>query len=268
MGSFSRHLTCVLALSAIAACAPAPKPLPPPPPPPKVVIIPPPIPPRPLPPGGAASTFMLPAKDLNGVWDTPNRGLSRDEALWHFRSALNVASLSCKGFSWDLITTHYNKLLVTHKTRLATAYKTVDAEYKKRYVGQNALRVRDTKSTALYNYFALPAVRNQFCDLALVKVTEAIAVPSSALTEYGVGALADFDTLFLGFYDNYAGYQIDVAAWDMQYGPPVALAAPAPIPTSATAPGPAPNSVSVPAPAQSPAPGQSPAPAPVNSMPK
>jgi hypothetical protein len=237
MGLSNRHLLSVCALSIVAACTPKTPPAPPPPPPPaKVVIIPPPIPPRPLPPGGAAVNFMMPSKDLNGVWKTPNQGLSRDEALWNFRSALNVASLSCKGFSWDLITTHYNKLLVTHNTRLATTYRAVDAEYKKRYPGKNALRVRDTSSTALYNYFALPAVRTQFCDLALVKVTEAIAVPSSALPEYGVGALADFDTLFLGFYDSYAGYQRDVAAWDMQYGPPVAVAAPAPLPSAATAP--------------------------------
>lgn len=250
MKSVARKWGIVLAISAVAACAPAPKPAPPAPPP--VVVVPPPPPPqpiKPLPPGGAATNVILPARDLNGVWATPNQGLSRDEALWHFRSAINVAALSCRGFSWDLITPHYNKMLVQHKSRLATANKTVDAEYKKRFPGQNALRVRDTRSTALYNYFALPAVRTQFCDTALTKVTEAITVPSAALTEYGGGSLADFDKLFQDFYSQYAEYQLQYSeylvkldAWNAQYGPKPVMLAPqpsdmaAPMPATQTQP--------------------------------
>jgi hypothetical protein len=225
MGTLGKRLSCIFVIATVAACAPAPKVTPPPPPAPKKVVAPPPMPTKPYTPGGAAADFKMPAKDLNGVWQTPNHGLSPDETLWNFRSALNVSALVCKGVTWDVIPVNYNKMLVTHKKRLATTNKAVDAEYKKRFPGQNALRVRDTQSTALYNYFALPAVRGNFCALAANKSAEVLTIPSKGLTDYSVGALAEIDKVFLDFYDSYAVYQAEyadyqakLADWNFKYG--------------------------------------------------
>jgi hypothetical protein len=215
-----------------AACAPVPKPAPPPPKP--VVVRPPPIPPKPWPPGGAASSTKLPAYGVDGVRVTPNRGLSRDENIWHFRAAINVAALNCQGPVWGVIAQNYNKFIIVHKARLNVANKAVDNEYRKRFPGQNALRVRDTKMTDLYNYFAHPPVRKEFCDAALNKSTEVLGLPLTALPEYAIGGLGDLDAIFLRFYDAYAKYEIDLADWNMKYGPKPVPATPGPITSPAS----------------------------------
>jgi hypothetical protein len=221
--------------TAMAACAPKPAPVPPPKPTPVVAPPKPVIPVKPWPPGGAASSTKLPSYGADGVRVTPNRGLTRDESIWHFRAAINVAALNCQGPVWGEVAQNYNKLIVVHKARLAIANTAVDNEYRKRYPGQNALRVRDTRMTDLYNYFALPPVKQEFCDTALQKSREVIAVPLNAMPEYAIGGLNDFDGIFLRFYDAYAKYETDLAAWNLKYGPPpvapLTTPQPAPAPT-------------------------------------
>ena len=78
--------------------------------------------------------------------------------------------------------------------------------------------------TDLYNYFALPPVRAQYCDMALRKVTEANTVPTDALPEYAIGGLADIDGVFVSFYDAYVKYERDLADWNMKYAPKPAYA--------------------------------------------
>jgi hypothetical protein len=230
-------LAMLFLVGAMAACAPVPKSIPAPKPPPVVVIVPPApvIPAKPWPPGFAASSTKLPSFGADGVRVTPNRGLTRDESIWHFRAALNVAALNCQGPIWGEIAQNYNKVLTVHKARLAVANTAVDNEYRKRYPGQNALRVRDTKMTDLYNYFSLPPVKQEFCDTALRKTQEAITLPLNTFPEYSMGALNDFDGIFLRFYDAYAKYQTDLAEWNLKYGPPP-LAAPAPSPATVPSP--------------------------------
>ncbi len=222
-----KSLAAIVVISAVAACAPTPVkvapppiPLPPPPPPPPAM---------PLPPGGAALSMTIPPIGVDGVRVTPNRGLSRDEQIWHFRSALNVAALNCQGPVWGQIATEYNKFIVTHKVLLSKTSKTVDREYIARYPGQNGLRVRDTRMTDLYNYFALPPVRAQYCDMALRKVTEGNLVPKEALPEYAIGGLTDIDGIFVNFYNAYVQYERDLADWNMKYAPKPVYA---PLPSS------------------------------------
>ena len=213
-----KSLSAIIVISAVAACAPTPVKVAPPPialPPPP----PPPLPSMPLPPGGAALSMTIPPLGLDGVRVTPNRGLSRDEQIWHFRSALNVAALNCQGPVWGQIATEYNKFIVMHKVLLSKTSKAVDREYVSKNRGQNGLRVRDTKMTDLYNYFALPPVRSEYCDMSLRKVTEANLVPKEALAEYAIGGLTDIDGVFVRFYDAYVQYERDLADWNMKYAP-------------------------------------------------
>lgn len=214
-----KSLTAIIfTIATVSACAPASKPVVVAPRPP-VVIPPPAPPPMPLPPGGAAMSMTIPPVGLDGVRVTPNRGLSRDEQIWHFRSALNVAALNCQGPVWGQIATEYNKFIVTHKLLLSKTSKAVDREYVKRYPGQNGLRMRDTKMTDLYNYFALPPVRAEYCDAALRKVREGNLVPKEALPEYAIGGLTDIDGIFVRFYDAYVQYERNLADWNMKYAP-------------------------------------------------
>ncbi len=231
MGKLGRGSWIVGLTLLAAACAPAPKPIvvaPKPVAPPPVV---PATPPMPLPPGGAAVTMKVPMIGADGVRVTPNRGLSREEYIWHLRSGLNVAALNCQGPVWGEIAQNYNRYLQVHKGRLAQSNKAVDSEYIKRYPGQNGLRVRDTKMTDLYNYFALPPVRAEFCDKSLAKSREIIALPSAALPEYSFGALADLDGVFINFFNAFEQYKIDIVEWNARYGP---KPSPTPVATSAT----------------------------------
>ncbi|WP_432814919.1 hypothetical protein [Sphingorhabdus sp.] len=210
-------LAALILVTAVAACAPPPVKVAPPaiqlPPPP------PPLPAMPLPPGGAALSMTIPPVGVDGIRVTPNRGLSRDEQIWHFRAALNVAALNCQGPVWGQIATEYNKFIVIHKVLLSKTSKSVDREYVKRYPKQNGMRIRDTRMTDLYNYFALPPVRGQYCDMALRKLQEANQVPKGALPEYAMGSLADIDNVFVNFYEAYVKYERDLADWNMKYAP-------------------------------------------------
>jgi hypothetical protein len=225
MNHFGKNLALVFVIGAVAACGPTPppKPLPVPPPAPIIVAPPPPPPVMPLPPGGAASSTKLPAYGADGLRITPNRGLSREESIWNFRAAINVAALNCQGPVWGVIAQNYNRMIVVHKARLTVANTAVDNEYRKRFPGQNALRVRDTRTTELYNYFALPPVREAFCNAALSKSQEAVTVPVAAFPEYAIGGLSDFDNIFLNFYDAYAKYELDLADWKLKHGPNAAM---------------------------------------------
>jgi hypothetical protein len=231
MHRFGKNLALVFVIGSVAACGPkpAPKPIPVPPPAPVVVIPPPPPPVMPQPPGGAAASTKLPAYGVDGVRITPNRNLSREEAIWNFRAAINVAALNCQGPVWGAIAQNYNRMIVMHKARLGQANAMVDNEYRKRFPGQNALRVRDTRTTELYNFFALPPVREEFCNTSLRKSEEVLAVPLTAFPEYAIGALGDVDSIYLRFYDAYAQYERDIAAWNLKYPPqPAPGATPAP----------------------------------------
>ncbi len=235
MGSQMKKLGVVFVLGAVAACAPVSKPAPPVVRP--VIYVPPPPPPpvMPLPPAGASATMKIPPLGFDGVRATPNRGLSPDETIWNLRSAINVAALNCRGPIWDEITANYNKLIGVHKVKLAAATKAVDKEYTVRYPGQNALRVRDTKSTDLYNYFALPPIKQEYCDTSLAKTRELLVLPPASLTQYAVGALGDIDGIFIRFFDAYAQYERDLADWNQRFAPrPTVVTAPIPAPSTTT----------------------------------
>ncbi|MGB5077416.1 MAG: hypothetical protein WBO17_08060, partial [Sphingorhabdus sp.] len=139
----------------------------------------------------------------------------------------NVAALNCQGPVWGQIATDYNKFITVHKVQLSKSSKSVDREYVARYPGQNGLRVRDTKLTDLYNYFALPPVKAEYCDAALRKLNEANLIPTSALPEYAYGGLTDIDGIFVRFFDAYAQYERDLADWNMRFAPTRALTQPA-----------------------------------------
>lgn len=218
MGLFVKKVvfTSVVAIviSAVAACAPKPSPPPPPPPPAPVAY----IPPRPLPPLGAAAGLAVPPMGPNGVRVTLNSGITPAQTLWNLRSAYNVAALNCLKPEHGDILVGYKKFLTGHKQALATANKTVDSEYKKRF-GANWIRPREAYMTQVYNYYAYPATVAKFCDAALVMARESMAVKSADLPSFAQRNLAFLDTVFHQFFLAYEQYKADAAAWDAKYGP-------------------------------------------------
>lgn len=162
----------------------------------------PPVPQRPQPPGGAAPTLVLPDRTADGRFRTVNTDLSPSEAVWHLRSALNVAALACGADG--IITARYNALLRDKKTVLASAYRD-EAER------HSAL---DRHVTGVYNFFAQPPAQSEFCKAARSIADEAAAVPAARFEAFAPGALARLDAPFQSFYAAYADYRTALARWE------------------------------------------------------
>lgn len=167
-----------------------------------------------MPPAGAAATTRIPATGADGVLQTPNRNLTADETVWHFRAALNVAALNCIGPSWAAIATNYNMMLNSHKAGLSKNNLAVDALFRKRHAGAGGLRVRDTKMTELFNYFALPPVHDDFCNVALKLSTEAAKTDLLSLDSLAGQGLGEIDQIFVKFFHAFNQYEARLKEWN------------------------------------------------------
>ena len=88
------------------------------------------VPPMPTPPAGLPAAITVPPVDAGGAYLTINHGLEPAEAMWHVRSALNVAALGCRGPQEAGIIAAYNALLKTQAGPLGKALKATEARYK------------------------------------------------------------------------------------------------------------------------------------------
>ncbi len=218
----SRKIIVVGLLASVAACAPKPPPPPPPPPPPVVIV----IPPRPLPPGFAATTQILPARALDGKFITANSNVSGDRAFWQLKIGLNVAAIGCRGAEEASLVSAYNNIIKNHGKTIRSTEKAVIKQLGEE-TDTNGVAARDHLSTRLFNYFAQPPAQRQFCARANEIAQLVSTMPSEQLIEQAPAHLARLDEPFVNFYEAYAQYQADVAAWDAKYAPqPVMLAAP------------------------------------------
>lgn len=194
----------------LASCAPAAKP---PvvvtPVAPKVTYV-----PRPKPPSGLESRFSPPQKDAYGVRQTVNVGISRAQTLWNLRSALNVAALNCRGSDDAAIKASYSTLLKKYKAPLASANKTISNEFASQYGTKGGAGALDTYMTKVYNFFAFPTVRDQFCANAAVVGRDLVLQTPATIENFAQTALPKMEKPFLDFYDDYDQYLADLAKWE------------------------------------------------------
>ena len=235
--NLSRKIIIAGLLASVAACAP--KPVAPPPPPPKPVVVV--IPPRPLPPGNASLTQILPGRGIDGRFVTANSSISGDRAFWQLKIALNVAAIGCRGTEEATLVSAYNNIIKTHGKVIKSTEKTVISDLGKANKS-NGIKERDRLSTQLFNYFAQPPAQRAFCARANEVAQLVSSTPSAQIIEQSPAHLARLDQPFLDFYEAYARYQLDLAAWDAKYAPPPAImTAPAPPTTASTPPGSSPR---------------------------
>ena len=221
--NLSRKIIVVGLLASVAACAPKPVAPPPPPPEPVAVV----IPPRPTPPNYASLTQILPMRGLDGHFQTVNSNVSGDRAFWQLRIALNVAAIGCRGAEEQTLVAAYNNIIKTHAKPIKSTEKTVISQLGKEN-GTNGVAARDRLSTQLFNYFAQPPAQRDFCARANEVAQVVSSTPTAQVIEQAPANLSKLDAPFLDFYEAYAKYQNDVAAWDAQYAPSTAVYAPAP----------------------------------------
>ena len=201
----------------LAACAtPAPLPPPPPPPPAPVVKA---VPTRPLPPGGASYVMTIPGKDNFGRRQTVNLDLTDDERVWHFRSAWNVAALNCTAPQFQPILDAYSAYIKDHARTLKAVNDRIDRKYRQEMGARRAgIIKRETVMTGVYNYFALPPARRDFCAAALDISNRALAAPPSDPIAFANANFALLEAPFENFFNSYENYQQMSASWDAEYG--------------------------------------------------
>lgn len=211
-------LAALAATVAVAGCA---KPVVEPPKP-VITVIDPGPPERPVPPLGAVTNMYIPpADEVSGQRLTPNSNISEMATIWHFRSAFNVAALSCVPPTYVSVTDYYAAFLINLKGPLARVNTAMDNEFKARYPGagaNGALRIRDTQSTDIYNYFSLPPVTKQFCELMLSKAPAAAVLTEDQLYAFSKQTLDEIDAIYIKFYEDYEDYQRRLAEWEALYG--------------------------------------------------
>jgi hypothetical protein len=177
------------------------------------------IPYRPLPPGGAAYTMDIPPIGPDGQRMTINKGLDENETLWHFRSSWNVAALNCLDPEHQPILETYGAFLRKYQRKLTQTNTALDAQFRREYGSRNeAVRAREAFMTQVYNYFALPPARADFCNVMLGIANEYAAAPPDDPMPFAASSLARIDAVFERFFRAYEQYLADAAAWDARYG--------------------------------------------------
>ena len=200
------------AVAALAACggekkpvvsAPAPKPVQ--------------VPPKPYPPNQASANLVIPAVGADGLYRSVNRGISPAQMTWNLRSAYNVAALNCNAPQHAAITPAYRNFLRAHVRTLSAVNRTVDAEFRAKH-GARYIPPREAYMTEVYNHFAFPPTKTDFCDAMLAVSRDAAAVKSADLQAFAVRSLPNIEIVFDDFYRRYDRYKSDLAAWERQYG--------------------------------------------------
>jgi hypothetical protein len=177
------------------------------------------VPSRPLPPSGATYVMSIPPVGADGQRLTVLKGLTEDERLWYFRSAWNVAALNCIEPQDQPILDGYKTFLTGNAKTLRAANQRIEKSFQKQYSNRSeAIAARERQMTIVYNYFALPPARAEFCQAAL-----RIAAAQAAMAKPDAAALAaanfvQFEVPFENFFTQYEQYRRDSAAWDLRYG--------------------------------------------------
>lgn len=177
------------------------------------------IPYRPLPPSGATYVMTMPPRGPDGRHRTILSGISDDERVWYFRSAWNVAALNCIGTEFDPILQGYKSFLTGNARTLRAVNGRIDAVYRGRSANAGAaIKTREKVMTNVYNFFALPPARGEFCQAALRVAGIAKAMPKPDAMGLASANFALWEAPFENFFNAYEQYQRDSAVWDATYG--------------------------------------------------
>ena len=155
----------------------------------------------------------------SGVRQTVNAGLNEDETLWHFRSGWNVAALNCLDAEHQPILDGYGAFLRKFSRKLTATNTAIDAEFRREHSSRsNAIKAREAFMTQVYNYFAMPPARADFCNVTLAIANEYIAAPPEDANQFAAAGLSRIEAVFEQFFRAYEQYRVDSGAWDARYG--------------------------------------------------
>ena len=72
--------------------------------------------------------------------------------------------------------------------------------------------------TEVYNYFAMPPARRDFCAAALDVANAYLAAAPENFSLFAVNGLQRYEQAFEAFFSAYEDYEVQSAAWDVRYG--------------------------------------------------
>lgn len=176
------------------------------------------VPPMPTLPPGLSPTMRVPPTDANGAYLTLNHDVDVARAVWHTRSALNVAALSCRGGAREAaIIAAYNAMLKVQKAPLAKALRLMETRFKADR-GKTWQSDYDTHMTRVYNFFAQPAAQQRFCEVSAQIIAEGSTVAPADFIAFAAAALPRLEAPFTDVYRAFDGYRRELAAWQARYG--------------------------------------------------
>lgn len=123
-----------------------------------------------------------------------NRNLSQAATVWHFRVALNVAALACRGADEAAIIAGYNAMLKQRVAVLGAAQTALSAEYRAR--GGDWQDAYDDAMTRLYNFFSQAQARDDFCAIAASTLNALPGVLPEATAQFAAERLPLLDAPF------------------------------------------------------------------------
>lgn len=166
----------------------------------------------------ATAGMTIPMVAATGVRQTVNANISTAQTTWNLRSALNVAALNCLDPEYTGLVDNYGAFLKRNAKVLSSTNRALRGEFRERY-GQSYLDDQDAYMTKVYNYFALPPAKNEFCEVSFAISKEALQVVPDDLDTFAATALPRIEGVFEDFFRAYEQYRVDLQAWNSQYGP-------------------------------------------------
>lgn len=161
----------------------------------------------------------IPAKNSVGQRQTVSLGINDDERVWYFRSAWNVAALNCTAAQFQPILDAYSAYIKDHARALKRVNDRIDRDYRTRMGARRAgIIEREGVMTSVYNYYALPPARREFCAAALDISNRALASPPSDPIAFAAANFPLLEAPFENFFNSYETYQQMSARWDAEYG--------------------------------------------------
>lgn len=198
----------------LASCSPTKEIAPPPPPPPPPVEV---IPPRPTPPDGSAPNLVIPEVDAEGTRESVNRKITVNQTIWNLRSAYTVAALDCREPHNAGILPRYRTFLTRNAKALKSVYDHMDREFRDRF-GRGGETLRDDYLTTLYNHYALPPTKAEFCDAVDQVLQDGETVAPEDIGAFAQAKVPVIEKVFDDFYARYEQYRNALAAWEEKYG--------------------------------------------------
>ncbi|MBX9797714.1 hypothetical protein [Sphingomonas sp.] len=171
----------------------------------------------PAPPAGASTRQVVPPHHPDGSYATPSHAVTGAEAIWHLRSALNVAALGCRDADDARTAGDYNAMLARHAQPLAAANAAVTQRYRQQ-AGARWETMRERAMTQLYNFYAQVPAHDEFCATAKAVLAEVQGVAAADLASFARARLDALEAPFTRFYARYEAWQADMAQWQGQRG--------------------------------------------------